>query len=136
MVSSTLIHMFLQVPGTAAGGSHLSQSEIEIGMGIHNEPGNRRLSPVPPLGDLVKQLLENVMSTTDPERSFIPFKGKGDKVVLLVNNLGGVSELEVGGLVREAVKGLQDRGATVERVIAGTFMVCSSRSSASRRLTS
>ena len=56
--------MFLQVPGTAAGGSHLSQSEIEIGMGIHNEPGNRRLSPVPPLGDLVKQLLENVMSTT------------------------------------------------------------------------
>ena len=92
-------------------------------MGIHNEPGNRRLSPVPPLNELVKQLLENVMSTTDPERSFIPFKGKGDKVVLLVNNLGGVSELELGGLVREAVKGLQDRGATVERVIAGTLMV-------------
>ena len=92
-------------------------------MGIHNEPGNRRLSPVPPLNELVKQLLENVMSTTDPERSFISFKGKGDKVVLLVNNLGGVSELELGGLVREAVKGLQDRGATVERVIAGTLMV-------------
>ena len=92
-------------------------------MGIHNEPGNRRLSPVPPLNELVKQLLENVMSTTDPERPFIPFKGKGDKVVLLVNNLGGVSELELGGLVREAVKGLQDRGATVERVIAGTLMV-------------
>ncbi|TCD71862.1 Dihydroxyacetone kinase 2 [Steccherinum ochraceum] len=110
------------VPGTAAGESHLSGSEIEIGMGIHNEPGNRRLSPVPPLNELIKQLLENVMSTSDSERSFIPFKGKGDKVVLLVNNLGGVSELEVGGLVREATKGLQERGATVERVIAGTFM--------------
>ncbi|KAH8093308.1 dihydroxyacetone kinase [Cristinia sonorae] len=110
------------VPGTAATQSHLSDSEIEIGMGIHNEPGNRRLSPVPPLGELVKQLLENVMSTTDTERSFVPFKGKGDRVVLLVNNLGGMSELELGGLVGEATKGLQKRGATVERVIAGTFM--------------
>lgn len=110
------------VPGTAAGASHLGQSEIEIGMGIHNEPGNRRLSPVPPLNELVKQLLENLMSTSDPERSFLPFKGRGDRVVLLVNNLGGMSELEVGGLVREATKGLQDRGAVVERVIAGTLM--------------
>lgn len=113
-----------QVPGTAAAQSHLSGSEIEIGMGIHNEPGNRRLSPIPPLNELVKQLLENVMSTTDPERSFIPFKGNGDKVVLLVNNLGGVSELELGGLVSEATNGLQERGAIIERVISGTFMVC------------
>ena len=65
----------------------------EIGMGIHNEPGARRLSPIPPLHELIPQLIENLTSTSDPDRSFVPFKGRGDRVVLLVNNLGGTSEL-------------------------------------------
>ncbi|KAI0788772.1 dihydroxyacetone kinase [Abortiporus biennis] len=116
------------VPGTASGDSHLSSSEIEIGMGIHNEPGNRRLSPVPSLKELIPQLLEHLLSTSDPERSFLPFKGKNaseeekDRVVLLVNNLGGTSELELGAIVKEATKGLESEGVIVERVIAGTFM--------------
>ena len=96
-------------------------------MGIHNEPGNRRLSPVPPLNELIPQLLEHLLSTTDPERSFLPFKGKNsatpDKVVLLVNNLGGTSELELGAIAKEATKGLESAGVKVERVLAGTFMV-------------
>ncbi len=115
------------MPGTAAGDSHLLPSAIEIGLGIHNEPGNRRLSPVPPLHELIPQLLEHLLSTTDPERSFLPFKGKNsatqDKVVLLVNNLGGTSELELGAIVKEATKGLENAGVKVERVLAGTFMV-------------
>ncbi|KAH9840217.1 dihydroxyacetone kinase [Rhodofomes roseus] len=109
------------VPGTAAGDSHLAPSEIEIGMGIHNEPGNRRLAPVPPLADLVPQLLDLLTSTTDPERSFVPFKGK-DRVVLLVNNLGGTSELELPGVVRETRAALDKQGFVIERVLAGTFM--------------
>ncbi|OBZ74139.1 Dihydroxyacetone kinase [Grifola frondosa] len=109
------------VPGTAASESHLSPSEIEIGMGIHNEPGNRRLSPVPPLKELIPQLLDFLTSTNDPERSFLPFRGN-DKVVLLVNNLGGVSELELAGVVGEARRALDARGVQVERVLAGTFM--------------
>ena len=92
-------------------------------MGIHNEPGARRLSPVPPLNDLIPQLVEDLISTTDPDRSFVPFKGKGDKVVLLVNNLGGTSELEMGAVIAEAKKDLVARGVKVERVISGTFMV-------------
>ncbi|KAI0077705.1 dihydroxyacetone kinase [Panus rudis PR-1116 ss-1] len=112
------------VPGTATSQSHLGATEIEIGMGIHNEPGNRRISPVPPLNELIPQLLEHLLSTNDPERSFLPFKGKGkgDKVVLMVNNLGGTSELELGAIVKETVKGLREAGVTVERVLSGTFM--------------
>lgn len=110
------------VPGTASTESHLGSTEIEIGMGIHNEPGNRRLSPVPSLKDLIAQLLEHLLSTSDPERSFLPFKGQGDKVVLLVNNLGGTSELELGAIAKEACQGLKDAGVSVERVISGTFM--------------
>ncbi|GJE91162.1 dihydroxyacetone kinase [Phanerochaete sordida] len=110
------------VPGTAAGESHLGPTEIEIGMGIHNEPGARRLSPVPPLGELVPQLIENLTSTSDADRAFVPFTGRGDRVVLLVNNLGGTSELEMGAVVTEAKKDLAKRGFKVERVIAGTLM--------------
>ncbi|KAI0923967.1 hypothetical protein AcV5_009354 [Taiwanofungus camphoratus] len=111
------------VPGTAAGESHLAPSEIEIGMGIHNEPGNRRLKPTPPLKELVPQLLELLTDTEDKERSFLPFKGQGqDRVVLLVNNLGGTSELELSGVVREVRRDLEWRGIKVERVLSGTFM--------------
>lgn len=102
--------------------SDLSPSEIEIGLGIHNESGHSRLSPIPKLEDLIPQLLAFLTSTSDPDRSFIPFKGK-DNVVLLVNNLGGLSELELTGIVAEVRKQLDARGFTTSRILAGTFMV-------------
>ena len=93
-------------------------------MGIHNEPGHRRLSPVPPLKELLPQLVEFLTATTDPERSFLPFKNDGtDRVVLLVNNLGGVSELELANVAGEARRALEAKGVTIERLVAGTFMV-------------
>ncbi|KAI0705170.1 Dak1 domain-containing protein [Cytidiella melzeri] len=110
------------VPGTASSESHLGGTEIEIGMGIHNEPGARRISPVPPLNALIPSLIDNLTSTSDPDRSFVPFKGKGDRVVLLVNNLGGTSELEMGAIAHEAKKVLLSQNITVERIISGTFM--------------
>ncbi|KAF4593368.1 Dihydroxyacetone kinase 2 [Pleurotus pulmonarius] len=111
------------VPGTAPSSSHLSSSEIEIGMGIHNESGHKRVSPVPALSDLVPQLLDFLTSTTDVERSFLPFCPQGgDEVVLLVNNLGGVSELEMGAVVAETRSVLAKRNFSVQRVLSGSFM--------------
>lgn len=92
-------------------------------MGIHNESGHKRLSPAPPLKELIPKLLEMLTSTSDPERSFLPFQGKGDIVVLLVNNLGGLSELELGGIVGQVKKDLDGIGIGVQRVLSGTFMV-------------
>ncbi|KAH9000449.1 dihydroxyacetone kinase 1 [Lactarius akahatsu] len=111
------------VPGTTAGETHLGASEIEIGMGIHNESGAQRVSPVPPLNELVQTLLDLLLSQNDPERGFLPTQGSGkDNVVLLVNNLGGVSELELAGIAREVVTALVGRGVSVQRLISGTFM--------------
>ncbi|KAG9019187.1 Dihydroxyacetone kinase 2 [Tulasnella sp. 427] len=90
------------VPGTEGAKSHLGADEIELGMGIHNEPGNQRLKPLPPLSKLVDQMLTMLTSTSDKDRSFIPFQNDGiDEVVLLVNNLGAVSELEIGAVAGE-----------------------------------
>uniref|UniRef100_A0A8H8CIP2 Dihydroxyacetone kinase n=1 Tax=Psilocybe cubensis TaxID=181762 RepID=A0A8H8CIP2_PSICU len=110
-----------QVPGTAPMTSDLAPTEIEIGLGIHNESGHTRLSPIPKLEHLIGQLLTFLTSTSDQDRSFVPFKGE-DNVVLLVNNLGGLSELELSGIVSEVKKQLDARGFITCRILAGTFM--------------
>ncbi|KAJ9114062.1 hypothetical protein QFC22_005882 [Naganishia vaughanmartiniae] len=84
------------VPGTAAQENNLKGDQVEIGVGIHNESGilKRKL---PPARQLIADMLAYITNTTDTERAFCPFKHDGgDRVVLLVNNLGGLSELEMG----------------------------------------
>lgn len=113
----------IQVPGTEAAKSHLAGNEIEIGMGIHNEPGHTRLSPVPERSKIIEQMLGLILSTTDKERSFLPLKNDGsDEVVLMVNNLGGLSELELAGIAGDAVQNLEGK-VKIHRVMIGTFMV-------------
>ena len=93
-------------------------------MGIHNEAGNKRVSPVPPTDQLIDQLITMIISTEDKDRSFVPFLGENkDRVVALVNNLGGLSELELGSISREVTRQLKVKGISVERFISGTFMV-------------
>lgn len=94
-------------------------------MGIHNEPGYAQVSPVPKLKELINDLLTLVLSTSDTERSFLPFgSGNGpDEVVLMVNNLGGVSNLELSVITREAVSQLETKGIKIRRVLVGPFMV-------------
>lgn len=71
------------------------------GMGIHNEPGTSKL-PLGTASDLVGNMLGRIVDTTDADRGFVPFKHDGkDEVVLLVNDLGAVSELEMSGITNE-----------------------------------
>ncbi|XP_006461851.1 hypothetical protein AGABI2DRAFT_222826 [Agaricus bisporus var. bisporus H97] len=118
-VGTSLGHV--HVPGTAPLETNLGQSEIEIGMGIHNESGHQTVSPIPPLSQLILRLIDMTISTSDPDRSFIPFKGQ-DEVVLLVNNLGGLSELELGAIVGQTRDALDVRGLKALRVLSGSFM--------------
>jgi len=69
-------------------------------MGLHNEPGARILNPTPSPEHTIKEML-NLIFDTDQDRNFVPFK-EGDWVLLYVNNLGGMSILEMGGIVSEA----------------------------------
>jgi hypothetical protein len=72
-------------------------------MGIHNESGTSK-HKVGTTAELVDQMLSKIVDTQDKDRSFVPFKGDGsDEVVLLVNGLGAVSELEMGGIVNEGL---------------------------------
>jgi dihydroxyacetone kinase len=110
------------VPGTAREASHLATDEYELGMGIHNEPGVSK-QKMTSVASIVDKLLSTITDTSDKDRGFVPFKGDGnDSVVLLVNNLGGVSELELGAVGNEAVKWLRAKGIVVKRFLSGTYM--------------
>lgn len=92
-------------------------------MGIHNEPGFTKVSPIPPASKLIENMVETLTSTSDPDRSYVNFKNDGtDRVVLMVNNLGGLSELEIAGATGHATSIVQKKGYKVERVLSGTFI--------------
>ncbi|KAG8741472.1 Dihydroxyacetone kinase 2 [Ceratobasidium sp. 414] len=114
------------VPGAGPAESHLKHDEIEVGMGIHNEPGHSRVRPIPPLHTLVDKLLGYLFATTesDPEHAFLPWpKDKSTaKCVLLVNNLGGLSSLELGSVANAVLEKVREAGVSVERLLVGTYM--------------
>ncbi|KAM3442490.1 hypothetical protein MY4824_001084 [Beauveria thailandica] len=103
----------------ASSASGLARGEVEIGMGIHNEPGCEKARLALP--QLVARMLAQLLDGSDEDRAFLTVNS--NEVVLLVNNLGGVSALEMGGITAEVVAQLRAAyGIRPVRVIAGTFM--------------
>jgi dihydroxyacetone kinase len=119
-IGSSLSHVHVPGRKTDGGEDELKESEIEIGMGIHNEPGSeRRTTDLP---ELVKTMLSYCLDKSDNDRNFLDISEK-DEVVLLVNNLGGVSPLELGGVTNEVVEQLSnDWNIKPVRILSGTYM--------------
>ncbi len=117
-VGASLEHV--HVPGRAVsteGGLELGQ--VEIGMGIHNEPGCETAKIELP--ELVDKMLAQLLDAKDSDRAFVNVNS--NEVILLVNNLGGVSVVEMGGITTEVVGKLGAKyGIHPVRVISGTFM--------------
>jgi triose/dihydroxyacetone kinase / FAD-AMP lyase (cyclizing) len=117
-VGSSMEHV--HVPGRGPMESLMPVGDIEVGMGIHNEPGSQTIRASLP--DLIKLMLAQMLDPNDKDRHYVDIK-KDDQVILFVNNLGGVSMLEIGGIVAELVKQLKDTySLTPVRVIAGSFL--------------
>ncbi|KAF2767671.1 dihydroxyacetone kinase [Teratosphaeria nubilosa] len=119
-IGSSLSHV--HVPGRKVDESEetLKQDEVEIGMGIHNEPGLEKTTS--DLPGLVKTMLRYMLDPADKDRAFLSVN-RADETVLLVNNLGGVSVLEMGGITNEVIQQLaNDYGIKPVRIMSGTFM--------------
>jgi dihydroxyacetone kinase len=107
------------VPGRAPS-FDLPFGEVELGLGIHGEPGALRI-PTGPVQNILKSMFK-LMLSTDADRSFLDIEA-GDRVVLLINNLGGTSQLEMGVVAHSAIRYLVDvRKLQVERVVSGPVM--------------
>ena len=100
------------VPHAGEPSFTLAEDEIEIGIGIHGEPGRERI-PLEPADQIVDKLLAIILSDLDLQR--------GEEVLLLVNGMGGTPLLELYIVLRRAVQVLKDHGAEVSRAIVGNY---------------
>lgn len=102
----------------------IGNDEMEIGIGIHGEPGRRRtkLATADAIADL---LLDAVVSD-------LPFKS-GDQVALMINGLGGTPIGELYLLYGRAHQQLAAQGITVRRSYVGEY--CTSLDMAGASLT-
>lgn len=113
----------VHVPGRAAPRRDepgtLGEDEVELGMGIHNEAGSGRERVE--LSELVGKMLGQLLGQEDEDRAFLNVNS--NEVVLLVNNLGGLSPLELGGITAEVLRQLGDSwGIQPVRILSGTYM--------------
>ncbi|KAI9489562.1 Dak1 domain-containing protein [Zychaea mexicana] len=110
------------VPGSTTV-QKLPEDQIELGMGIHNEPGISKLGTLP-AKELVRKMVTMLTDQEDQERAYLKLS-QNSPVVLMVNNLGSISALELNLVVKEAVESVVEgtpANLSIERVLAGTFL--------------
>ncbi len=87
--------------------------EVELGLGIHGEPGIRKV-PFAPADSLTDQLLHEI--------AFVMGLSSNERIVALVNNLGATMPMELAIVARRTLAVLDSQGLGVERLYAGTFL--------------
>jgi len=100
------------VPHAGEPSFTLADDEIEIGIGIHGEPGRERIK-LEPADAIVDRILGPILDD-------IPY-ASGDKVLLFVNGMGGTPQVELYIVFRRAAEVLAERGIEVTRTLVGNF---------------
>jgi dihydroxyacetone kinase-like protein len=101
------------VPAVGHPTFELGEDEMELGVGIHGEPGRQRL-PLAPAREVASLLVEPVLSD-------LPF-AKGDPVIAFVNGLGGTPLIELYLMFNEVQKILDQHGVPVARSLVGSYI--------------
>ena len=101
------------VPHAGKPSFDLPEDEIEIGIGIHGEPGRRRV-PLTPADEITDLLLEPVLEDLS--------LASGERVLLFVNGMGGTPASELYIVYRRARAVLAERGVEVARSLVGNYV--------------
>ena len=91
----------------------LPEDQMEIGIGIHGEPGRARMT-LRPADEVTPMLMEPILAD-------LPFK-QGDEILLYVNGLGGTPLTELYIVYRKALQIATQHGLKVTRSLVGPFM--------------
>jgi dihydroxyacetone kinase-like protein len=91
----------------------LPEDEMEIGIGIHGEPGRTRMK-IKPADEIVEMLMEPIISD-------LPYKA-GDEVLLFVNSMGGTPLIELYVVYRKAYEIATKHGLKVVRNLIGPYI--------------
>jgi dihydroxyacetone kinase-like protein len=101
------------VPAAAKPTFELGESEMEMGIGIHGEPGRERV-PLAPVRELTERLTAAIV--TD-----LPFRS-GDDVIAMVNGMGGTPLMELYLVYGELEELLRRLGIRIARRLVGNYI--------------
>jgi dihydroxyacetone kinase-like protein len=101
------------VPAAGKPTFELGEDEMEIGIGIHGEPGRERKK--------LASAREIVEMMAGPIVDDLPFS-RGDKVLAFVNGMGGTPLIELYVVYNELHKFLDARGITIARNLIGSYI--------------
>jgi len=102
-----------EVPGSGRPTFELGDGEMEIGMGVHGEPGIKR-GPLQTADEVARTLVDAIVADIED-------RGRGD-VALLVNGLGATAYLDQYILYRGARRALEANGLSVVRSYVGEYI--------------
>ncbi|PLL14581.1 dihydroxyacetone kinase [Tabrizicola sp. TH137] len=100
------------LPQTRRPSFDLPVGEMEIGMGIHGEPGVRR-GPLRPADEVVDEIMDAILAEMGAAR--------GDRVAVLVNSLGATPLMELYILHARVAARLAQAGLEVHRALVGPY---------------
>jgi phosphoenolpyruvate---glycerone phosphotransferase subunit DhaK len=101
------------VPAAGTPTFDLPDDEMEIGIGIHGEPGRERVK-LAPAAEIVERL-------TTPILEDLPFE-EGDNVLAFVNSMGGTPLIELYVVYNDLNRLLSERGITITRNLIGPYI--------------
>jgi dihydroxyacetone kinase-like protein len=101
------------VPAAGQPTFQLAEDEMEMGVGIHGEPGRRRVK-LTGADEIAAELTGAILKDLSPRR--------GQEVILLVNGFGGTPVLELYVMVHAVRKLLAGAGVKVVRYLTGAYV--------------
>jgi dihydroxyacetone kinase-like protein len=101
------------VPAAGSPTFELGDDEMEIGIGIHGEPGRERVK-LAPSAEIVERLASPIVED-------LPFE-QGDQVLAFVNGMGGTPLIELYVVYNDLNKFLSERGITIARNLIGPYI--------------
>jgi len=101
------------VPHAGKPSFELGENEMELGIGIHGEPGRKRV-PLAPADEIAEMLMEPVLSD-------LPFK-HGESIILFVNGMGGTPLIELYIIYRKAAQIAEKHGLKIARNLVGSYI--------------
>ncbi|MDQ2781160.1 MAG: dihydroxyacetone kinase subunit DhaK [Actinomycetota bacterium] len=101
------------VPAAGKPTFDIGENEMEIGVGIHGEPGRRRV-PLAPAKEVAAMLLEPILADLAPNR--------GDAVIAFVNGMGATPLIELYVMYQEVAQILAQHGVEIARSLVGPYI--------------
>jgi phosphoenolpyruvate---glycerone phosphotransferase subunit DhaK len=101
------------VPAAGKPTFEIGDDEMEIGIGIHGEPGRERRSLAS-----ADEITDALMTPILDDGGF----GSGDRVLAFVNGMGGTPLLELYVVYNKVAAMCRDRGVTIERNLVGSYI--------------